>query len=93
MWMRLWTIGDELGIYEGDIIIPEVAVSLNGFNQPVITFSGVAGVKYVVQRSIDNKVYTKVETREAVANNNTVTDVGAAALVGSGPIFYRVIAL
>jgi hypothetical protein len=93
MWMRLWTMGDQLGIYDGDIIIPEVAVSLNGSNQPVITFSGVAGVKYVVQRSIDNKVYTKVETREAIDDNNSVTDVNAAALVGSGAIFYRVIAL
>jgi hypothetical protein len=91
MWMRGWTIGDALGIYSGNQIIPEVAVSLNGSNQPVITFSGEAGVKYVVQRSTDNKVYTKVTTREAVEGNNTVTDSGA--VVGSGAIFYRVIAL
>jgi len=92
MWMRLWTIGDELGIYGGDIIIPEVAVSLNGSNQPVITFSGVKDVKYVVQRSTDNKAYTKVTTREATEDGNcVVTDSGA--VVGSGAIFYRVIAL
>ena len=91
MWMRGWTIGDRLGIYSGTQIVPEVSVAANSSSQPVITFGGENGVKYVVEVSTDNKTYTKVTTVSATAGNNTYTDT--ARTVGSTPLFYRVIAL
>ena len=91
VWMKGWTLSDSLNIYSGSAIVPEVAVSANGSSQPVITFGGEAGVKYVVEVSTDNKTYTKVQTVSASAGNNTVTDT--ARTVGSTPLFYRVIAL
>ena len=91
MWMRGWTLADQLGVFAGSQIDPEVSVSANGSSQPVITFGGEAGVKYVVEVSTDNKTYTKVQTVSASAGNNTVTDT--ARTVGSTPLFYRVIAL
>jgi len=90
MWMRGWTIGDKLGIYSGTQIIPDVVVSANG-SQPVITFGGEAGVKYVVEVSTDNKTYTKVATHLGTAGNNEVPD--EQNTIGSTPLFYRVIAL
>ena len=91
MWMRGWTIGDRLGIYSGSQIVPEVSVAANSSSQPVITFGGETGVKYVVEVSTDNKTYTKVTTVSATAGNNTYIDT--ARTVGSTPLFYRVIAL
>jgi hypothetical protein len=91
MWMRGWTLGDQLGIYSGSQYVPDVSVSANVQGQPVITFGGDVGVKYVVEVSTDNKTYTKVTTRLATDGNNDVTDTGHT--VGSTPLFYRVIAL
>jgi hypothetical protein len=92
MWMRGWTLGDKLGIYEGSAIVPDVTVSANSSNHPVITFGGMIGKMYVVERSTDNKTYNKVITVEAtIDGNNTHTD--SARTVGSTPLFYRVIAL
>ena len=91
MWMLGWTIGDRLGIYSGSQILPGVLLSANGSGNPVITFGGETGVKYVVEVSTDNKAYTKVTTVSATAGNNTYTDT--ARTVGSTPLFYRVIAL
>jgi hypothetical protein len=90
MWMRAWTLGDQLGIYSGTQIVPDVVVSADG-TTPLITFGGEAGVKYVVEFSTDNKTYTKVRTVTATAGNNTVVD--SLHVVGSAPLFYRVIAL
>jgi hypothetical protein len=84
-------MGDQLGIYSGSVIVPDVSVSANGLRQPVITFGGEAGVKYALEVSTDNTIYTKVQTVSAVAGNNTVTDT--ARTVGSTPLFYRLIAL
>jgi hypothetical protein len=91
VWMRGWTLGDQLGVYSGSAIVPEVVVSANTSGNPVITFSGEANVKYVVEVSTDNKNYTKVTTVPASAGNNTFTD--SARTVGGNPLFYRVIAL
>ena len=91
MWMRGWTLGDKLGIYSGSQIVPDLIISANGSNQPVITFSGESGVKYVLEASPDNKTFTKVRTVEATTGNNVVTDTSRT--VGSTPLFYRVIAL
>jgi hypothetical protein len=91
MWMKSWTLADQLGVFAGTQIIPQVIVTANSSSQPVITFGGEAGVKYVVEASLDNKTYTKVATVTATAGNNTVTDIERT--VGSSPLFYRVIAL
>ena len=91
MWMRGWTLGDQLGIYSGSVIVPDLIISANGSNQPVITFSGETGVKYVLEVSSDNKTFTKVRTVEATTGNNEVTDTSRT--VGSNPLFYRVYAL
>jgi hypothetical protein len=91
MWMRGWTRGDQLGVYSGSLIVPDVSVSANGLNQAVVTFGGEVGVRYVVEVSRDNKAYSKVATVTAVAGNNNVTDPNG--LVGSTPLFYRVYAL
>jgi len=91
MWMRGWTLGDQLGIYSGSQIVPDVSISANDLRQPVITFGGESGVKYVVEVSTDNKTYTKVTTKLGTEGNNSVIDT--ARMVGSTPLFYRVIAL
>jgi len=92
MWMRGWTMADQLGVFSGSQVIPEVTVSANTSNQPEVTFGAENGVKYVVEVSTDNKTYTKVATVEATSNGNkTVTDT--LRTVGSGLLLYRVIAL
>jgi hypothetical protein len=91
MWMRGWTLGDQLGIYSGSQIVPDLIISANGSSQPVITFSGESGVKYVLEVSSDNKTFTKVRTVQATTGNNVVTDTSRT--VGSTPLFYRVYAL
>jgi hypothetical protein len=91
MWMRGWTLGDQLGIYSGSQIVPDLVISANGASQPVITFSGESGVKYVLEVSSDNKTFTKVRTVQATTGNNVVTDTSRT--VGSTPLFYRVYAL
>jgi hypothetical protein len=64
---------------------------VNASSQPVITFGGEAGVKYVIEASTDNKTFVPVTTVSAVAGNNPYTDV--ARTVSAAPIYYRVIAL
>ena len=92
MWMRTCTLGDTLGIYSGSVVVPDVIVTADPDNNPVITFGGDTGVKYVVEVSRDNKTYTKVTTVQATSNGNkSVTDT--ANTVGATPLFYRVIAL
>jgi hypothetical protein len=91
MWMRNWTLADELGAFAGSQVVPDVVVSVNGLNQPVITFGGMVGKKYVVEASTDNKTYLPIETKLAVDGNNSVTDT--TRTVGSIPLFFRVIAL
>lgn len=93
MWMRGWTMADKAGLFKPEAvqIVPEVVVSQNASSQPVITFGGEAGVKYMVEVSTDNRTYTKIATVTAIAGNNAVTDT--ARTVGSGLLLYRVIAL
>ena len=94
MWMRGWTISDKLGIYSGSSIDPEFVISVNESQNPVITFRSDAqdaGVKYLLERSNDNKTYTKVATITAVAGLNVYPDTSTT--VGPAPKFYRLIAL
>lgn len=91
VWMRGWTLGDKLGIYQGSAIEPVVTLTANGSQQPVISFGTEVGVKYVVQYSTDNIKYTTLTTVTADALSEAVTDTGRT--VGGSAIFYRVIAL
>jgi len=92
MWMRGWTMADQLGVFSGSQINPEVVLTVDASSKPVITFGADSGKKYVVEYSTDNKTYTKVETVEATeTGNKTVTDT--LRTVGSGLLLYRVIAL
>ena len=94
MWMRGWTISDKLGIYSGSSIDPEFVISVNESQNPVITFRSDAqdaGVMYLLERSNDNKTYTKVATITAVAGLNNYEDTSTT--VGPAPKFYRLIAL
>lgn len=91
MWMRGWTLADNLGAFAGSQIVPDVTVTVNASSQPVVTFGGELGVKYVIEASIDNKTFVPVTTVSAVAGNNPYTD--SARTVSATPIYYRVIAL
>jgi len=91
MWMRGWTLADKLGAFAGSQIVPDVSVAVNASSQPVITFGGEAGVKYVIEASTDNKTFVPVTTVLAVAGNNPYTDT--ARTVSAAAIYYRVIAL
>ena len=91
VWMRGWTLGDQLGIYSGTQVIPDyVRVNVSGTN-PLVEFQGLAGYKYVIEVSTDNKLYTKVTTVTATAGNNAYTDT--TRTVSGVPLFYRVITL
>ncbi|NBR46635.1 MAG: hypothetical protein EBT68_05940 [Verrucomicrobia bacterium] len=90
-WMRGWTLSDKLGMWAGTQYVPEVSVSLSGSN-PKVTFGAADNIRYVVERSTDNKTYTQVTTVPGgAAGNVEVTDTSIT--VGSTPYFYRVIAL
>jgi len=91
MWMRGWTYGDQLGIYAGSQIDPEVVVSADQFNHAKVTFGGTSGVWYTIERSTDNKSFTTIATikNAETGNNNYIDD---EILIGNAPIFYRVVA-
>jgi hypothetical protein len=92
MWMRGWTISDKLGIYSGSSIDPEFVISVNESQNPVIRFaSPTNGLKFVLEKSRDNKTYNKVATIEAVNGDNTYPDTSTTN--GPSPWFYRLIAL
>ena len=91
MWMRRWTLADNLGAFAGNQIVPDVTVTVNASSQPVVTFGGELGVKYVIEASTDNKTFVPMTTVSAVAGNNSYTD--SARTVSATPIYYRVIAL
>jgi len=91
MWMRGWTYGDQLGIYAGSQIDPEVVVSADQFNHAKVTFGGTSGVWYTIERSTDNKSFTTIATikNAETGNNNYIDD---EIIVGNAPTFYRVVA-
>jgi hypothetical protein len=90
-WMRGWTLSDKLGVWAGTQYVPQVSVSVSGSN-PKVTFGAAENIRYVVQRSTDNKTYTQVATVPGGdAGPVDVTDTSVT--VGSIPYFYRVIAL
>lgn len=90
-WMRGWTLSDQLGLWAGTQYVPEVKISVSGTN-PTITFGASANIRYVVERSADNRTFVPIATVPGgAAGNVDVTDT--ASTVGSTPLFYRVIAL
>jgi hypothetical protein len=89
-WMKGWTLSDKLGLWAGTQYVPEVKITLSGLN-PKVTFGAEANIRYVVERSGDNKTYVPIATvPEGPAGNVEVTD---PVTVGTSPVFYRVIAL
>jgi len=90
-WMRGWTISDKLGLWAGTKVEPVVRISKSGTN-PVITFGAVADIRYVVERSTDNKSYVPIATVPGgLAGDVDVTDT--ATTLNSSAVYYRVIAL
>jgi len=93
-WFLGWNnMANQAGVFASSakIYIPDVTITVNGSGNPVITFGGEAGVKYVIERSTDNKSFVKQSVVTAVAGNNPVTD--SSVTVGATPVFYRVIAM
>ena len=91
-WMRGWTISDKLGLWAGTQYVPdEVRISVIGTN-PVITFDAVANISYVVERSTDNKYYVPIATVPAGLEDDNVDLTDTGTILGSSPVFYRVIA-
>jgi hypothetical protein len=93
-WFLGWNnMANQAGVFASSakIYIPDVAITVNDSGNPVITFGGEVGVKYVVERSTDNKSFVKQSVVTAVAGNNPVTD--SSVTVGATPIYYRVIAM
>jgi hypothetical protein len=91
-WMKGWTLSDKLGLWAGTQYVPEVKITLSGSN-PKVTFNAEANIRYVVERSGDNKTYEPITTvPEGAAGNVEVTD--PAVTLGTNSVwFYRVIAL
>ena len=93
-WFLGWNnMATQAGVFAStaEVYVPEVTVEVNGSNNPVITFGGESGVKYIIERSSDNKSFVKQSVVTAVAGANTVTD--SSVTVGAAPIFYRVVAM
>ena len=90
-WMRGWTISDKLGLWAGTQYVPAVRISVIGTN-PMITFDAVANISYVVERSTDNKYYVPIATVPAGLEDDDVDLTDTGTILGSSPVFYRVIA-
>jgi hypothetical protein len=90
-WMRGWTISDKLGLWAGTQYVPEVRISVIGTN-PMITFGAEANISYVVERSTDNKSYVPIATVPAGLEDDDVDLTDTGTILGSSPVFYRVIA-
>jgi len=93
-WFLGWNnMANQAGVFASSakIYIPDVTITVNGSGNPYITFGGELGVKYVIERSTDNKSFVKQSVVTAVAGNNSVTD--SSVTVGATPIYYRVIAM
>jgi len=93
-WFLGWNnMANQAGIFANTarVYIPDVTITVNGSGNPYITFGGELGVKYVIERSTDNKSFVKQSVVTAVAGNNYVTD--SSVTVGATPIYYRVVAM
>jgi hypothetical protein len=93
-WFLGWNnMANQAGVFANTarVYIPDVTITVNGSGNPYITFGGELGVKYVIERSTDNKSFVKQSVVTAVAGNNSVTD--SSVTVGATPIYYRVIAM
>jgi hypothetical protein len=91
-WMRGWTLSDKLGLWAGTQYVPEVKITVSGLN-PKVTFGAEANIRYVVERSGDNKTYVPITTVPGgAAGDVEVTD--SVTVGGTNSVwFYRVIAL
>jgi hypothetical protein len=93
-WFLGWNnMANQAGVFANTakVYIPDVTITVNASGNPLITFGGEAGVKYIIERSTDNKSFVKQSVVTAVAGNNPVTD--SSVTVGATPIYYRVVAM
>jgi len=93
-WFLGWNnMANQAGVFASSakIYIPDVTITVNASGNPLITFGGEAGVKYIIERSTDNKSFVKQSVVTAVAGNNPVTD--SSVTVGAAPVYYRVVAM
>jgi hypothetical protein len=75
-----------------NIATPAITMGLSGVN-PQVTFpSAGAGVKYVVEKSSNQRDWTVVTTTP-VSDPTTITVVDTTTTLGTGPVFYRAYAL
>jgi hypothetical protein len=93
-WFLGWNnMANQAGVFAttAKVYIPDVTITVNASGNPLITFGGEAGVKYIIERSTDNKSFVKQSVVTAVAGNNSVTD--SSVTVGATPIYFRVVAM
>jgi len=93
-WFRGWNFASQSGIFANtaQAIVPNVVISVDANNRPVVTYGAEANVKYTIEASADNKGYAPVRTESSgTAGNKSWTDTNNT--VGTAPLFYRVIAL
>jgi hypothetical protein len=89
--MKGWTTLEALNVLQPtNVARPFLTIGLSGTN-PTISFTAVSGLRYVVEKSTDGKVWTLVQKAPvtgagAVSVTDTTTTVGAA-------VTYRVFAL
>jgi len=90
-WYAGWTMLSQSGILKSSdrsAIRADVSLSVSG-TDTLVKFDTINLVKYSVERSTDNKVYSQVATVTGTGTQATFTDSSA---VTSVPTFYRVIA-
>jgi hypothetical protein len=87
-----WSVLERVGVLPTtNVARPFLTISLSGTN-PVITFpSAGATIKYVIEKSVDGKVW-QVLTTTPVSNATTITHTDTTTTVGA-PVSYRAYAL
>ncbi len=88
-----WSVLESLQVLPTtNVARPVITMSMSGSN-PVVTFpSAGADIKYVVERSSNQRDWTPVNTTP-VSNATTISVTDTATTLGSSPVFYRAYAL
>jgi hypothetical protein len=96
-WYVGWNYASQLSGYGAKIFgnvsveVPVLTVTVDSSTQkPRVTFGSVAGKKYVLERSTDNRTYAELITLEANGNSTSYTDPSSWS---GSPVFYRAIGL
>jgi len=88
-----WSVLERLQVLPTtNVARPVISMSISGGN-PVVNFpSAGADIKYVVERSSNQRDWTPVNTTP-VSNATTISVTDTATTLGSSPVFYRAYAL